>query len=47
MARVETTTLILSSPTIVSARQWAGGAFKRTTLTADEIGEYPARSTRR
>jgi DNA excision repair protein ERCC-3 len=39
MARVETTTLILVTNT-VSARQWRAELLKRTTLTAEEIGEY-------
>ena len=39
MARAQTTTLILVTNT-VSARQWRDELIKRTTLTADEIGEY-------
>lgn len=39
MARSQTTTLILVTNT-VSARQWRDELVKRTTLTADEIGEY-------
>ncbi|WP_024285671.1 DNA repair helicase XPB [Cellulomonas sp. KRMCY2] len=39
MARSQTTTLILVTNT-VSARQWRDELIKRTTLTADEIGEY-------
>ncbi|NTW42020.1 MAG: DEAD/DEAH box helicase, partial [Cellulomonadaceae bacterium] len=39
MARSGTTTLILVTNT-VSARQWRDELIKRTTLTADEIGEY-------
>ncbi|WP_025158452.1 DNA repair helicase XPB [Leifsonia aquatica] len=39
MATSKTTTLILVTNT-VSARQWRDELLKRTTLTADEIGEY-------
>ncbi|MFH5824840.1 DNA repair helicase XPB [Georgenia sp. AZ-5] len=39
MARSKTTTLILVTNT-VSARQWREELVRRTTLTADEIGEY-------
>jgi DNA excision repair protein ERCC-3 len=39
MAATDTTTLILVTNT-VSARQWRTELLKRTTLTADEIGEY-------
>lgn len=39
MARSQTTTLILVTNT-VSARQWRDELVRRTTLTADEIGEY-------
>ncbi|MCW2810311.1 MAG: putative ATP-dependent helicase [Friedmanniella sp.] len=39
MARASATTLILVTNT-VSARQWRDELIKRTTLTADEIGEY-------
>ena len=39
MARAATTTLILVTNTI-SARQWHAELLKRTTLTADDIGEY-------
>lgn len=39
MATSQTTTLILVTNT-VSARQWRDELLKRTTLTADEIGEY-------
>lgn len=39
MARSGTTTLILVTNT-VSARQWRDELLRRTTLTADEIGEY-------
>ncbi len=39
MAAVKTTTLILVTNT-VSARQWRDELLRRTTLTADEIGEY-------
>jgi DNA excision repair protein ERCC-3 len=39
MARSQTTTLILVTNT-VSARQWRDELMARTTLTADEIGEY-------
>ncbi len=39
MARAEATTLILVTNT-VAARQWRDELIKRTTLTADEIGEY-------
>src|SRR5215208_6727621 len=39
MARASATTLILVTNT-VSARQWRDELLKRTTLTADEIGEY-------
>jgi DNA excision repair protein ERCC-3 len=39
MARAKCTTLILVTNT-VSARQWRDELIKRTTLTADEIGEY-------
>ena len=39
MARAQTTTLILVTNT-VSARQWRSELLRRTTLTADEIGEY-------
>ena len=39
MARAQATTLILVTNT-VSARQWRDELVRRTTLTADEIGEY-------
>jgi len=39
MARSSTTTLILVTNT-VSARQWRDELIRRTTLTAEEIGEY-------
>ncbi|SDD88785.1 DNA repair helicase XPB [Auraticoccus monumenti] len=39
MAKASATTLILVTNT-VSARQWRDELIKRTTLTADEIGEY-------
>ena len=39
MAETKTTTLILVTNT-VSARQWRDELLKRTSLTADEIGEY-------
>jgi DNA excision repair protein ERCC-3 len=39
MAQAQTTTLILVTNT-VSARQWKDELIRRTTLTADEIGEY-------
>ena len=39
MAQTKTTTLILVTNT-VSARQWRDELLKRTTLTAEEIGEY-------
>jgi DNA excision repair protein ERCC-3 len=39
MARASATTLILVTNT-VAARQWRDELIKRTTLTADEIGEY-------
>jgi len=39
MAATKTTTLILVT-NAVSARQWRDELIKRTTLTADEIGEY-------
>ncbi|MCJ1707181.1 DNA repair helicase XPB [Microbacterium sp. VKM Ac-2923] len=39
MADTRTTTLILVTNT-VSARQWRDELLRRTTLTADEIGEY-------
>ncbi len=39
MATSKTTTLILVTNT-VSARQWRDELLKRTTLTAEEIGEY-------
>ena len=39
MARAKCTTLILVTNT-VAARQWRDELIKRTTLTADEIGEY-------
>ncbi|WP_457207026.1 DNA repair helicase XPB [Nocardioides sp. P5_C9_2] len=39
MAQAQATTLILVTNT-VSARQWKDELVKRTTLTADEIGEY-------
>jgi DNA excision repair protein ERCC-3 len=39
MARAKTSTLILVTNT-VAARQWKAELLKRTTLTADEIGEY-------
>jgi DNA excision repair protein ERCC-3 len=39
MARAKTNTLILVTNT-VAARQWKAELLKRTTLTADEIGEY-------
>src|ERR1700712_625499 len=39
MAQAKATTLILVTNT-VSARQWKDELMRRTTLTADEIGEY-------
>ena len=42
MARAQATTLILVTNT-VSARQWRDELIQRTTLTADEIGEYSGR----
>ncbi len=39
MAQAQTTTLILVTNT-VSARQWKDELIRRTSLTADEIGEY-------
>lgn len=39
MATAKTTTLILVT-NIVAARQWRDELLKRTTLSADEIGEY-------
>src|SRR4029450_10102468 len=39
MARASATTLILVTNT-VAARQWRDELIRRTTLTADEIGEY-------
>ena len=39
MAETKTTTLILVTNT-VSARQWRDELLKRTSLTAEEIGEY-------
>lgn len=39
MATAKTTTLVLVTNT-VSARQWRDELLKRTSLTADEIGEY-------
>src|SRR6187402_190704 len=39
MAEAKATTLILMTNT-VSARQWKDELLRRTTLTADEIGEY-------
>ncbi|MFC7620278.1 DNA repair helicase XPB [Microlunatus sp. GCM10028923] len=39
MAKAKATTLILVTNT-VSARQWRDELIKRTSLTADEIGEY-------
>ena len=39
MARAQATTLILVTNT-VAARQWRDELIRRTTLTADEIGEY-------
>ncbi len=39
MAQVQANTLILVTNT-VSARQWRDELLRRTTLTADEIGEY-------
>ena len=39
MAKAQATTLILVTNT-VSARQWRDELIKRTTLTAEEIGEY-------
>ncbi len=39
MARAQSTTLILVTNT-VAARQWKDELLRRTTLTADEIGEY-------
>jgi DNA excision repair protein ERCC-3 len=39
MAQAQTTTLILVTNT-VAARQWKDELLRRTTLTADEIGEY-------
>jgi len=39
MADIQSTTLILVTNT-VSARQWRDELMKRTSLTADEIGEY-------
>lgn len=43
MADTKTTTLILVTNT-VSARQWRDELLKRTTLTAEEIGEYSGQS---
>lgn len=43
MAATRTTTLILVTNT-VSARQWRDELLKRTSLTADEIGEYSGQS---
>jgi DNA excision repair protein ERCC-3 len=39
MARAQATTLVLVTNT-VAARQWRDELVRRTTLTADEIGEY-------
>ena len=39
MAKAQTTTLILVTNT-VAGRQWRAELLRRTTLTADEIGEY-------
>lgn len=39
MAKAQTTTLILVTNT-VSARQWRSEILRRTTLRADEVGEY-------
>jgi DNA excision repair protein ERCC-3 len=39
MARAQATTLVLVTNT-VAARQWKDELIRRTTLTADEIGEY-------
>ncbi len=39
MAQAQTTTLILVTNT-VAARQWKDELLRRTTLTADEVGEY-------
>ncbi|MDZ8171953.1 DNA repair helicase XPB [Microbacterium xanthum] len=43
MAATKTTTLILVTNT-VSARQWRDELLKRTSLTAEEIGEYSGQS---
>lgn len=43
MADTKTTTLILVTNT-VSARQWRDELLKRTSLTAEEIGEYSGQS---
>jgi DNA excision repair protein ERCC-3 len=43
MAATQTTTLILVTNT-VSARQWRDELLKRTSLTAEEIGEYSGQS---
>ncbi len=43
MAATKTTTLILVTNT-VSARQWRDELIKRTSLTAEEIGEYSGQS---
>ncbi|WOF23882.1 DEAD/DEAH box helicase [Microbacterium betulae] len=43
MAATKTTTLILVTNT-VSARQWRDELLRRTTLTAEEIGEYSGQS---
>ncbi len=43
MAQTQTTTLILVTNT-VSARQWRDELLKRTSLTAEEIGEYSGQS---
>ncbi len=43
MAKAKATTLILVTNT-VSARQWRDELIKRTSLTADEIGEYSGAS---
>ena len=45
MARARATTLILVTNT-VSARQWRDELIRRTSLTADEIGEYLGRGSR-
>ena len=45
MARAKCTTLILVTNT-VAARQWRDELIKRTTLTADEIGNTQAQRRR-